>query len=102
MWTQQELLKCTFASYPGQSDSSVHGAQRAGIEPGVVERGTTRFLDFGQCAIDSDAQCGRPRDAAPEQISFRILNAGATARAATVDADEKRSGWRGCCHPATR
>ena len=77
----------------------MHGAQRLGVEAGVVKRGTTGLLDCGHRAIDADAQRSRPGNAASEQTSLRVLDAGATTRAATVDADEKRTGGRGAVIP---
>jgi hypothetical protein len=102
MRPQQELLERAFASDPRESDGRVHGSQCVGLEASIFSCGTASLLDLGQRAIDADTQRSRTGNTAAKQISLRILDARATTRAATVDTDEKRFGWRDRCHPATR
>jgi len=60
-----------------------------------------RFLVRGG-AFETPEGTSRARNAVSKQISVRVFDARATTRAATVDTDEKRTGWRGRCHSAIR
>ena len=68
---------------------SIEALERA--EDGLAERVLARFRADSTLAN------------APEHGDGTALGPGAaTTRAATVDTDEKRTGWRGRCHSATR
>ena len=99
MLLQHELFECALAADAGEADRSVDGTKRIGPKPGLVERGTARLLDFGQRAVDAEAQRGGARDAGAEQASCRILDAGPAAGAAAVDAGEQRPRMSSGCHP---
>jgi len=91
MRPQQELLKHTFAADAGKPDGGMHGFQRVGLKPGFLERGSASLFDFGQRAIDPDAQRSGAGNAGPEQASLRVLDARPTTGAATVNAGEQRT-----------
>ena len=69
----------------------MHRAKRVGAKPGFLERGAAGLLDFGQRAVDPQAQRGRAGNAGAEQASLRVLDARTAAGAAAVDAGEQRT-----------
>src|SRR5262245_15060562 len=88
-----ELFEQTLPADPGEPDSGMHRGQRVWAEPGFLERDAAGLLHFGKRAVDAQAQRGRPRNTGAEQGSLGVLDPRATTRAATVDADEQRTGF---------
>src|SRR5262249_42008235 len=97
-----EFLESALASDAGKPGSRVSRLQHLECKPRLVGRRATGLFHFGKRAPDAQPERCGTGDAGAEQTSLRIFDARAAAGAATVDADEQRTGWCSVGHPAIR
>ena len=80
-----------FAADAGKTHDGVHARQRIGRQARVGSRGARGAVHGGKRAIDAEAHRGRRGGSGAERMSAGVLDAGAAAAAAAIDADEQQS-----------